>query len=69
MSNFLLYDFWTPPLPINFVHGPEFSVRQRNANLGFVPYPLCPVPGYDEGKVQKLESLKLYDYRTLFQCR
>ena len=30
-------------------------------------YPLCPVPGYDVGKVQKLESLELYDYLTLFQ--
>ena len=36
--------------------------------LGPVPYPLCPVPGYDVGKVQKLESLELlYDYITLFQ--
>ena len=35
--------------------------------LGSVPYPLCPVPGYDVGKVQKLESLELYDYRILFQ--
>ena len=31
---------------------------------GPVPYPLCPVPGYDIGKVQKLD---LYDYLTLFQ--
>ena len=28
---------------------------------------LCPVPGFDVGKVQKLESLELYDYLTLFQ--
>ena len=28
---------------------------------------LCPVPGYDVGKVQKLESLELYDYLTLFR--
>ena len=34
--------------------------------LGLVPYPLCPVPGYDVGKVQKLESLELYAYLTLF---
>ena len=34
--------------------------------LGPVPYPLCPVPGYDVGKVQKLESLELYAYLTLF---
>ena len=27
--------------------------------LGPVPYPLCPVLGYDVGKVQKLESLEL----------
>ena len=27
--------------------------------LGPVPYPLCPVPGKDEGKVQKLELLEL----------
>ena len=56
--------------------GGEFQVRQRNGNhnrsypktvLGPVPYPLCPVPGYDVGKVQKLESLELYDFLTLFQ--
>ena len=35
--------------------------------LGPVPYPLCPAPGYDVGKVQKLESLELYEYLTLFQ--
>ena len=35
--------------------------------LGPVPYPLCPVPEYDVGKVHKLESLELYDYLTLFQ--
>ena len=35
--------------------------------LGPVPYPLCPIQGYDVGKVQKLESLELYDYLTIFQ--
>ena len=54
--------------------GGEFSDRQRNCNHNYaythlqhitylIPrqfYPLCPVPGYDAGKVQKLESLELY---------
>ena len=31
------------------------------------PYPLYLVPGYDIGMVQRLESLELYDYLTLFQ--
>ena len=35
--------------------------------LGPVPYPLCPIPVYDVGSGQKLESLELYDYPTLFQ--
>ena len=34
---------------------------------GPVPYPLCPVLDYDVGKVQKLNSLELYDYLTVFQ--
>ena len=63
--------------------GGEFSDRQRNANHNYAyarlqqilsqdssrtsVCTLCPVPGYDVGKVQNLDSLKLYDYLTLFQ--
>ena len=62
--------------------GGEFSDRQRipitimrilaynrsypKTVLDPVSYPLCSVPGYDVGKVQKLESLELYAYLTLF---
>ena len=30
--------------------------------LGPVPYPMSPVPDYDMGKVQKLESQELYPF-------
>ena len=50
--------------------GGEFSDHQRNANHNlqscvYSPVStLFPVPGYDVGKIQKLE---LYDYLTLFK--
>ena len=54
-------------MPITIMRILAYNRSYPKTVLGPVPYPLCPVPGYDVGKLQKLESLELYDYLTLFQ--
>ena len=54
-------------IPITIMRIIAYSRSYPMTVQGPVPYPLCPVPSYDVGKVHKLESLELYDYLTLFQ--
>jgi len=54
-------------MPITIIRMLSYNRSYPKTVLGPVPYPLCPVPGYDVGMVQKLESLELYDYLTLSQ--
>ena len=54
-------------MPFTIMHILPYNRSYPKTVLGPVPCPLCPVPSYDVGKVQKLESLEMYDYLTLFQ--
>ena len=46
-------------MPITIMRLLAYSRFYPKQVLGPIPYSLCPVPGYDVGKVQKLESLEL----------
>ena len=49
-------------MAITIMHILAYNIFYPKTVLGPVPYPMSPVPDYDMGKVQKLESQELYPF-------